>query len=56
MTIPEQANFDISNSDISHACEILLKPNSVSQLKKLSRTKSWLWGLFLKVQITRRAN
>ena len=41
-----QTNFDISNSDVSKSCEILLNSNSLSQSKTLYRIESWLWGLF----------
>ena len=37
---------DIYESDISNSSENMLKSNSLSQSKKLSRIKSWLSGLF----------
>ena len=35
-----QANFDISNSDISNSCEILFNPNMIYQSKMHSRMES----------------
>ena len=46
-----QAKLDITNSDITNSCKMLLISNSLSQSKMLSRIEPWLWELFYKSEI-----